>query len=98
MRSWNRWPLPEKLRSLIVRCHRSVLLKQQASVGMELGGALPQRNQQQSCLVDIHFGIIQKDERSHNGPDCVLTQQGETRRSDSQRQRLGTGRRKRVNS
>jgi hypothetical protein len=53
-------PLPEKLRTLIVRRHRAVLLKQQASVarGLEMGGNLP--------VVDIHFSPIPKDDRTSN--------------------------------
>jgi two-component system, chemotaxis family, CheB/CheR fusion protein len=53
-------PFPQALRSLIVRRHRSVLVNKQPSVarGMELGGTLP--------LVDIHFSIIPKDERTNN--------------------------------
>jgi two-component system CheB/CheR fusion protein len=53
-------PVPEKLRTLIVRRHRSVLMKGQPSVarGQELGGPLPS--------VDIHFSLIPRDERSDN--------------------------------
>jgi two-component system CheB/CheR fusion protein len=53
-------PLSEKLRALIVRRHRAVLLKQNPSVAraLELGGNLP--------IVDIHFSLIPRDERTNN--------------------------------
>ena len=56
--------------------------------GYGIGRSIPPKKINSNlALVEIHLSIIQKDERSRNAPDYVLTQQGETRRSDSQRQR-----------
>ena len=82
-------PLPEKLRSLIVRRHRAVLLKQQPSVarGMDLGGTLP--------VVDIHFSLIPKDERTNNVLIMFEPQNQGTRSNGGQRSNAKAGRRKR---
>ncbi len=81
-------PLPEKLRGLIVRRHRSVLVKQQPSVahGQELGGNLP--------VVNIHFSLIPKDDHSHNVLIMFEPQPSALRRNDSQRLNRNSGRRK----
>jgi len=66
-------PLPGKLRSLIVRCHRSVLPKQQLSVAR--GWNWVEHSPKPAAilpLVDIHCSVIQKDERSRNASDYLL--------------------------
>ena len=82
-------PLPEKLRGLIVRRHRAVLLKQQASVarGMELGGNFP--------IVDIHFSPIPKDDRTSNVLIMFEPQNHTSRHNGAQLSNVRTGNRKR---
>ncbi len=83
-------PLPEKLRGLIVRRHRTVLAKQQGSVarGQEMGGNLP--------VVDIHFSLIPKDERTHNVLIMFEPKEGGNRRDGGARPRSNSANRKRV--
>jgi two-component system CheB/CheR fusion protein len=82
-------PIPEKLRSLIVRRHRAVLLKQQPSVarGMELGGTLP--------IVDMHFSLIPQDERTSNVLIMFEPQPRAGQGNGDQQHRPDSGKRKR---